>query len=1224
MNIRFSVRAIQQGQTQNTSSVLAGAGQSGQAVVLQARANTKFQLTDVLTLTAPAKLRIKRNGQDLQVALPGGDIDMPDVVLKDYFSFTDVSLMGQSPTGEWMLYDTAAAGVADATPINGMAASKGVTAALDKAPGGGWFDGGLGLGALAAGGLGLAAIGGGGSSSSSSSTPAAGVSKITNYKSPTSLGTLVVSDYVDAEITGVTQSNLDAINASIKATVLKVDTKENIQKVVDAFLKISGEANGSAADPTTDDPTDTDYANIGVTLNLAASKPNVLALLNDSLKNLPQSSADSLVEIKTLVAAVEKLALIAEGGTATLVPTDLTALGIETTATNLAAITDAIKHSDDKGSAINTVAKVKAFVASYNTILAEANGTTADATVANPTAADYAAIGANIGMAKTDTDALARLNAVVGNLEPGAVDTVAEIDKLAATLEKIQTVAALATGVTLKDAEKFSADELKNLGLTGFSSSEANNNALALKVSEAIRDKGFDDVQAGDFLNGKLDAAGGRITWVQTQIERLQTLVSLEIIKNYKVDGVTASNTTPTPTATDWTNVGVFHNPATNTDAGNTKWTTLSAAEVASLNSVADKLDPAALPSSVELQSIADAYARITQEANGTAVDTNSLLTPLAADLAKVGVSGTAASGEGANLLLDIIANRSSTDVDTLVKLQALADTAAKVMQAAAGATASFTPAELSAIGLRGASAAGTSSNLADFVSHLKASNDNGTEVDTVAELQAFLSLAVVQAWARDVNTDITVSPNIAKTAATPTAQDYKDIGVVRSMPKNSDGTTQTIPALLSIADVAAINNAIDTLVDNLTNTAADDAKISSLELVRKVAASYFKILNEANSTASNFIAGSVTLDSTTDLNADPSSMDYENIGVEGTSGAGRTSLLNGVIGEKSFGSVDTTKEIRDLVTVVENVLTLADVVGISFTLTGQGLTKAELDSLALVGVTDANRDAVNLAIQNADVTAVDTLAELQSLVSLTRVLRYADDSSTTGNLGGEPTFADWKAIEGLLNETEANFRAYNSVVDSYDQPALVALGGGALAGLKEIVKSFNTVLAEADGNKTVDQTSGANPLLGDYTNLKLDFPSWAKLTDGGNASLNTYALHLLNNAVGGLTTDKVDSTTELQAIVDAAGRVILQAQANDTALTNSTGNPTGTLAVSAGLTKADLTMLGLDTSKIGNGNGSYDSHEFSNILAEIQNLSPSDAFNLATLQNKINAWALS
>ena len=98
MNTKYSFRAIQQGQTQQSHVVQAGAGQNGQALVLRAAEGTRYQLADLLTLTSPKKLQIKRMGQDLLLALPGNEVSSPDIVIKDYFNFKDMSLSGLAAT----------------------------------------------------------------------------------------------------------------------------------------------------------------------------------------------------------------------------------------------------------------------------------------------------------------------------------------------------------------------------------------------------------------------------------------------------------------------------------------------------------------------------------------------------------------------------------------------------------------------------------------------------------------------------------------------------------------------------------------------------------------------------------------------------------------------------------------------------------------------------------------------------------------------------------------------------------------------------------------------------------------------------------------------------------------------------------------------------------------------------------------------------------------------
>ena len=360
-----------------------------------------------------------------------------------------------------------------------------------------------------------------------------------------------------------------------------------------------------------------------------------------------------------------------------------------------------------------------------------------------------------------------------------------------------------------------------------------------------------------------------------------------------------------------------------------------------------------------------------------------------------------------------------------------------------------------------------------------------------------------------------------------------------------------------------------------------------------------------------------------------PTLDDFAKVGLTGLA-VEQVSLLTTLIGEKSSNQVDTVAKLQGLLLLVNDVLTLADKASISAvssldTADVSNLSVSKLSSdWALSGVNDKNQGDVLMAIQNADKAGVDTFAELQGLVSLTRIMRYADDSNASSNAGGEPTWMDWKSIVGLGNESEANLKAYNSAVDSYTADGLKTLGsGGALAGLQKIADAYNGILAEADGNKSVDQTA-YDPSLADYQNLNLNFSaSWSGLTVGGVAESNTHALTLLTNAVGGLSSDKVDTFTELEALSGAVGRVILQAQLANTAITNTTGNPTNTITNTAGPTKADLTLLGLDTSKIANSPNSTDSYEFTNILAEIQNLDPVNAVDLFTLQNKINAWAL-
>ena len=117
---------------------------------------------------------------------------------------------------------------------------------------------------------------------------------------------------------------------------------------------------------------------------------------------------------------------------------------------NVAAIQSALNSAAVNGVATDTVAEVQAVVDAYKAILAEANDTantagnsTPDAnTGSHPTAAQYAAIGVDLGAAATDAETLGLFNAIVGGKQTADVDTVAEVQALANIANAIQLKAA--------------------------------------------------------------------------------------------------------------------------------------------------------------------------------------------------------------------------------------------------------------------------------------------------------------------------------------------------------------------------------------------------------------------------------------------------------------------------------------------------------------------------------------------------------------------------------------------------------------------------------------------------------------------------------------------------------------------------------------------------------------------------------------------------------------
>jgi hypothetical protein len=729
MSPKYSLRVVQHGQMQLPLDLHVRAGKDAKALVLQAQSGMRFQLLEGLTQTAPTKLRIARQGADLLLTLPEGDPSAPDVVIKGYFNAQDVAVMGRSSTGEWRVYDNtgwSSSSLANGISAASMADGQASAASLSTPPGDGWFEGEKGWLWVGAGTVALVA-GAAGTGGKSDAGEASAFDKLKAYatRAP-GAATPTLTDYDKAGIQRVDANNLGAVNSALTATPLDMSVLENIQKVVDSYGRILSEANGSGPDATPGvDPTADDYQNVGALLGSQQGNANALSLLNNAIKGLTSESCDSVTDLRAIVAAVSKVMTIAAGvaPASALTTDDLLLMGLSQqqldavhAKDNLSAIVSAIGATSDDGSQVASVAQLQALMAAYDKILTEANGSTADAdVVSNPTAADFAAIGANIGQAATSSTALMMLNDAVGGVQRADIDTVGEINAVAATLDKLAAIVALPSGGT--NAPTLSATELSRLGLSGFSSTGANNQAVADLLSATVRDLETSDVDT---------------------LAELQSLVSLQVLRVWAKDSAVVK-TAALPTAEDYARVGVQRLDATDVAV------VLSAADVAALNSFADNLSDARIDTLSEAQQLGSALFRVLNEANGASLDGNTAINPTAADYVTLGVAGHAGSATdalhagAAKLLSDAVSIKNSAQVDTAAELNALASAVDHVMDVAAGAASStLTLNDLSLLGITG----GTAGNLAAVSNLIQASADDGSGVDTLAELQALVNSA--------------------------------------------------------------------------------------------------------------------------------------------------------------------------------------------------------------------------------------------------------------------------------------------------------------------------------------------------------------------------------------------------------------------------------------------------------------------------------------------------
>jgi len=772
----YSIKVLKDGRTLTRKQITKGLVKT-EGVIIRAGADQAYVLSDALLEDkAPTKIKTRRVGQDLHVALGDSSIEVPDLIIEQYFAFPPAPLLGTLSDGTNVTYDmTQIVGMAQTdAEVQGAETSEShnvsttfESSLVDPHPYAGMsgmqLAGAVGLGAVL-----LSSAGRSGGNESVAPTAAESAqTKISIFAGDNGQAAPVVSDYTALGVSGVSATNLLAINSAVDAlSASDVSNAGKIQFIVDAYTKILAEANGPTADATPgNNATAALYSAIGVNLGAASTATENLSLLNSVIGEKTTADVDTIAEIDALVEAVNAVmtgaaggvapslsqltllnvvgvtsdnlplvqAAIAEtldsgtgldtlaklqavvdakigvtnlsnyaGGNTTGAPTladytQATVMGV--TATNLSAINSAVDALDAPD--VSTVAKLQVVVDAYSKILAEANGTVVDATpTSNPLASDYASIGADIGMAKTNTYALSLLDDVVGGLNTTAVDTIAEINGLAQVVDKIMNTAdGSVASLTVTD--------FNTIGVATAGPGAVNSINLTA-VIDAIANAG-----------GQSHIGG--LVELQTLVTAVATIVSYA-----------DANTHVAPTLTTYANAGLIGVTSVNLGA---------------INSAIDANVPTGVDTKAEMQTLIDAYTFILAEANGTTVDATPTVNPTLAQYAAIGANiGTAATDtESFNLLNDSIANLSTTSVDTVSEINGLAATSDKIMNLASLVTGTAIPtgvpsmAELTALGLN-TTLANTAVEQNAIWQAIIDSPNTGTGVMTILQLQALIN----------------------------------------------------------------------------------------------------------------------------------------------------------------------------------------------------------------------------------------------------------------------------------------------------------------------------------------------------------------------------------------------------------------------------------------------------------------------------------------------------
>jgi hypothetical protein len=583
--------------------------------------------------------------------------------------------------------------------------------------------------------------------------------------------------------------------------------------------------------------TPADFEKVGLSGVTTDNLPAVLAAI--ASKTDAGTDTDSLSKVQSVIttaaaaqtSAINLIAAFAEANTGSAPEvSDFIAAGVSgVTPGNLCAIHSALASVPVNGAAANATVEVQDIVNAYNAILGEANGAAADAIPSvNPSSTQYALIGADIGLAATDADNLALLNDILAAQVVDGADTIAEINELARIANGLQSLAA---GGTPNPA--LTPADFTKVGLSGVTPDNlpAVLAAIAAKTDAGTETDSLSELQA--IVTAAVTAAANALGVISSFAEA-------------NTAGL-ASATGTAPELNDFNAASVAGVNANN----------LSAIRDALASAV---VNGEAANTRVEVQGIVDAYNAILAEANGSTADAGA--DPTAEHYTAIGVTGVT-TGVKTDLLGDVIGIKNTTDVDTVTEVQTLANAVAAVMANATGAS-TVSVEQLQALGITGVS----TDNIAAVQAAIAATNDAGTGVDSLSELQTLVTtlnsaVSVISTYAQANTQSAPATP----TGTAPTEQNYIDAGVTGFVSANLD----------------AINDALAS--GNVTGLSVDTpAEIQTL------VNAYNAIIASADSVDDNATA--------------PTAAQYAAIGVTGVDSAVEVSLLADVIDLKANGDV--------------------------------------------------------------------------------------------------------------------------------------------------------------------------------------------------------------------------------------------------------------------------------------------------------------------------------
>jgi len=427
---------------------------------------------------------------------------------------------------------------------------------------------------------------------------------------------------------------------------------------------------------------------------------------------------------------------------------------------------------------------------------------------------------------------------------------------------------------------------------------------------------------------------------------------------------------------------------------------TFTAAQVDSVGNTSVASSPARTISTIQIAAL---YGANGSDDNG-----------ITATASQYGAGGITAidNAAKASLMNDIIDKLTSSAVDTQAEVIALAAVVKAIFETAAGETPvpALTPADLALLGITGVD----QDNLSSVIAAIAGSADNGSGVDSLAELTTLVDAAVAAQRAAFAVISAYDGSNTA-----PTEADFPAVSVT--------GVDQT--------NLASINTVLVVL---------DAAATDSRSEVQAVVDTYATILNGADGASNSAI--SLTFNQ------------YQTLGLTAITTAAPASLLSSVLDARLRSDVDTFVELQAIASVVARLAAVA-----AGGVASPVLTPEDFVLIGVAGVTTSNLAAViaSIVATSDNGSEIDSLTKLQANVDAGIAAARGASQAIISNYTGSnttPALSDFENI-GVTGVDAANIAGINSLIAEK-----LAVDTDSELEVQAIVNAYAKVVALANG----------------------------------------------------------------------------------------------------------------------------------------------------------------